>query len=325
MQFARFCALVIAFVLFPAPHSIKSQEPPSGRVAPIRRLPGYEEGKRQADIEREEVESRRAAPEPEVFAPTPRAAVISEGFAGMNFNDTLGFVPPDTHAATGPSHILETVNTTFSIYNRTTKVRVSGPNDLASFFGLASNHFLTDPVVAYDEIDNRFYIGVLDLGTNDPSASVNLLYAVSDDADPTNGFTEKHSISLTESGNSLCPGSVTVGGDFTRTGWNADAHVFTFNMFALSGTCPSGGIGNTFDHVTVIVIHKSTVLDKNNGTLTADHVDRSGSDNFTLTPTVMHGASTGDPMWFVESVFSNQIRIVKMANVLGPTPTFAEF
>src|ERR1051326_7712359 len=193
MQFARVAALVVALAVFSTPYSIKSQEPPSGRVAPIRRLPGYEEGEGQAGLEREELESRRAVPEPEVSAPTPRAAVISEGFAGMNFNDTLGFVPPDTHAATGPSHILETVNTTFSIYNRTTKVRVSGPNDLASFFGLASNHFLTDPVVAYDEIDNPFFIGVNDLGTNDSSPLVNLLFAGSDDADPTNGFTEKHS------------------------------------------------------------------------------------------------------------------------------------
>src|ERR1044071_6160308 len=150
MQFARFCALVIAFVLFPAPHSIKSQEPPSGRVAPIRRLPGYEEGKRQADIEREEVESRRAAPEPEVFAPTPRAAVISEGFAGMNFNDTLGFVPPDTHAATSATLIVETVNTTIAIYNRTTGAAVLAPTDLATLFSsLGASDNLTHPVVAY--------------------------------------------------------------------------------------------------------------------------------------------------------------------------------
>src|ERR1041385_1208265 len=152
MQFARFCALVIAFVLFPAPHSIKSQEPPSGRVAPIRRLPGYEEGKRQADIEREEVESRRAAPEPEVFAPTPRAAVISEGFAGMDFNDTIGFVPPDTHAATSATHIVETVNTNIAIYNRTTGAAVGHPtNTTALFRPLAAADDLTDPIVAYDE------------------------------------------------------------------------------------------------------------------------------------------------------------------------------
>src|ERR1044071_1249838 len=170
MQFARFCALVIAFVLFPAPHSIKSQEPPSGRVAPIRRLPGYEEGKRQADIEREEVESRRAAPEPEVFAliereevesrraapepevfaPTPRAAVISEGFAGMDFNDTIGFVPPDTHAATSATHIVETVNTTIAIYNRTTGAAVLAPTDLATLFSsVGASDNLTDPIVAY--------------------------------------------------------------------------------------------------------------------------------------------------------------------------------
>src|SRR6185295_14228614 len=91
-------------------------------------------------------------------------------------------------------------------------------------------------------------------------------------------------------------------------------HVFTFNMFNAAGNC--------FDHVSIITIAKSSI---DTGTLVFTHTDRSGSNNFTLTPTVMHGASTGDPMWFVEAVFSNQIRVVKMTNVLAATPTFAEF
>jgi hypothetical protein len=311
MQFARFCALVIAFVLFPAPHSIKSQEPPSGRVAPIRRLPGYEEGKRQADIEREEVESRRAAPEPEVFAPTPRAAVISEGFAGMDFNDTIGFVPPDTHAATSATHIVETVNTNIAIYNRTTGTVVLGPTALSTFFSSVNSSVnLTDPIVAYDELLQRFFIGVIDFGANETVS--HLLYAVSDDSAPTgvSSFSHKYSIAVEEPAN-VCGG--TVFADFTRYGWNADAHVFTFNMFNAAGTC--------FDHVSIITIDKSTI---GNSQVTFTHANRSRASNFTLTPTVMHGSNCGDPMWFVESVFTNQIRVVKMTNVLD-SPSFANF
>ena len=310
MKFVSFCALVTAFVIFPTQHPINSQEIRSGRVAPIRRLPGYEEGKRQADIEREELESRQALP-PEVFAPTPRATVISEGFAGMNFNNTLGFVPPDTHAATGPSHIIETVNTTFSIYDRTNGTQVSGPNDLNIFFGVPSNHSLTDPIVAYDELLQRFFIGVIDFGANNTIS--HLLYAVSDNSTPTdvNSFSNKYSIAVEEPATS-CGG--TVFADFTRYGWNADAHVFTFNMFNAAGNC--------FDHVSIITIDKSTI---GNSQVTFTHTNRSGSNNFTLTPTVMHGSLTGDPMWFVESVISSQIRVVKMTNVLAATPSFTEF
>src|ERR1041385_8514768 len=195
MQFARVAALVVALAVFSTPYSIKSQEPPSGRVAPIRRLPGYEEAKRQADLEREELESRRAVPEPEVSAPTPRAAVISEGFAGMNFNDTLGFVPPDTHAATSATHIVETVNTNIAIYNRTTGTVVLGPTALSTFFSSVNSSVnLTDPIVAYDELLQRFFIGVIDFGANETVS--HLLYAVSDDSAPTgvSSFSHKYSI-----------------------------------------------------------------------------------------------------------------------------------
>src|ERR1041385_4816354 len=208
MQFARVAALVVALAVFSTPYSIKSQEPPSGRVAPIRRLPGYEEAKRQADLEREELESRRAVPEPEVSAPTPRAAVISEGFAGMNFNDTLGFVPPDTHAATSATHIVETVNTTIAIYNRTTGAAVGHPtNTTALFRPLAAADDLTDPIVAYDELLQRFFIGVIDFGANETVS--HLLYAVSDDSAPTgvSSFSHKYSIAVEEPAN-VCGGTV---------------------------------------------------------------------------------------------------------------------
>lgn len=312
MKFVLFYALVVAFVLFPTLHSIKSQEPPSGRIAPIGRLPGYEEAKRQADADRLATESQQAAPQLKTFAPTPRAATISKGFAGMDFNDTPGFVPPDTHAATSATHIVETVNTNIAIYNRTTGAPVLAPTDLTTLFSsLSASDNLTDPIVAYDELLGRFFIGVIDFG-----AGLNvshLLYAVSSDSAPTgiSSFSHKYSIPVEEPA-TLCTG--TVFADFTRYGWNADAHVFTFNMFDAAGNC--------FDHVSVITIDKSSI---DTGTLVFTHTNRSGSNNFTLTPTAMHGSSNGGPMWFVEAVFSNQIRVVKMTNVLGVTPSFAEF
>jgi hypothetical protein len=306
-----FALTLITSAALLSPTAIYPDEHRGKRVAPIRHLPGHEERKKEAEAEREAVESGQLAPlsEEAAIQPTPRAPLVSTGFDGMDFNDTPGFVPPDTHAATGPNHIVETVNTTVAIYNRATGARVSGPTDLSDFFSsVSASTNLTDPVVAYDELAQRFFIGVIDFGAGTTSS---LLYAVSDSSDPTDGFTEKYSIDVTEPGNSVCPASDTVLADFTRVGWNADAHVFTFNMFNVAGTC--------FDHVSIITIDKSTI---DTGTLGFTHTDRSGSDNFSLTPAVMHESITGDPMWFAESVFFNQIRVVKMTNVLtGPSFT----
>jgi hypothetical protein len=289
------------------------------KVIPIRRPPGFEENKRKAEAQRQAVESGQLtlrAEEEAAPAPTRRAPVISTGFDGMDFGDSPDSVPPDTHAATGPNHIVEVVNSAIAIFNRTGGVAVA-PQLLADFFtGVAISGCIFDPVVAYDELAQRFYVGALDvpeLCGDPPANTARLLYAVSNSFDPTAGFTHMYAIDVDETSNSGCGLSTPVGGDFTRTGWNADAHVFTFNMFDFPGTC--------YDHVAVITIDKSTI---DTGTLGFTHADRSGSTNFTLVPVVMHGSSLGDPMWFLESVFFNQIRVVKMTNVLSSTPTFTD-
>ena len=305
---AAFVFLLALLVL--SPHAVLASE--EGRIrkpARIGRHPGHDERKKEANAE------RRAAEEPagqEQVTPVPRFPVISTGFPGMDFNDSNpnnpshGSVPPDTHAAAGPNHIVATVNTAFSIFNRATGALVSGPNDLNDFFSLPSSHSLSDPVVAYDELLGRFFIGVIDFGPNDPPTSTDLWYAVSDDDSPTgpSSFSHKYKISLEHTANS-CSG--TAFADFTRVGWNFDAHVFSFNMFDAAGTC--------FDGVRVVVIDKLTI---NTGTLGFNLINRN-ANHFTMAPATMHDSVHNDPMWFVEEagfVNGSRLRVVKMTSVL---------
>jgi hypothetical protein len=305
--------LLLLFVFASAPFS-HSQEIQPKKSARIGRHPGHDERKRQAN------EERRAASEE--AAPTPRFPVVSNGFAGMDFNDSNpqspshGSVPPDTHAATGPNSIVATVNTAFSIYNRANGTLISGPNDLNDFFGLnpQANHSLSDPVVAYDELLGRFFIGLIDFGANDPPTSSDLWYAVSDDANPTGpaSFSHQTKIRVDHGGSFACTGA-TVVADFTRVGWNADAHVFSFNMFDFTTNC--------FDGVRIVVIDKSTI----DTGLVFYRLDRN-QDHFTMAPATMHGSVHNDPMWFVEEDgFANgtRIRVVKLTDVLG-TQQFAD-
>ena len=314
MKVSRLLILLIALVIAPPPTSIYPEVPDFPKKVPIRRLPGHLERKKQAEAERRAAERGEIVqPEP-ALSPTPRAPVSSLSFAGMDFDDSNpsdplhGSVPPDTHAATGPDHIVETVNTAFSIYTRSDGTKISGPNDLNAFFGVSSNHSLGDPVVLYDELAARFFIGVIDFGT-DTSPSSDLLYAVSGDSAPTGpgSFSQQSTIHLRHNGKFSCNGSVD--GDFPRAGWNADAHVFTFNMFDFATNC--------FDGVQIVVIDKS-------GINPPIAIDRSGASNFTLTPAVMHNSVHDDPMWFVQSFFVNTITVVEMTDVLGASggPTF---
>jgi hypothetical protein len=319
-----FSLVVSAAALIPTNTLPDDTEPRDYRVAPIKRPPGHEERRRAAAAQAEAIESGRSVPalaEEAAIKPTPRRPILTTGFDGMNalVNGSFTSVPPDTIAATGPNHIVEVVNASIAFFDRTTGAAVgSTPQLLGNFFsalGTTANSCIFDPVVAYDELAQRFYVGALDIpaacGVSSNTAS--LLYAVSNNSDPTAGFTQ-YVIDVDEPSKSGClPSNVTVGGDFTRTGWNADAHVFTFNMFSLSSNC--------FDHVSVIVIDKATI----GGTLTVRHNDFN-TPHFSLIPATMHAADPGDPMWFVEEspFFFDTISVVKMTNVLSATPTFTE-
>jgi hypothetical protein len=245
-------------------------------------------------------------------APATDNLSIAKGFEGIGFPSSFGSVPPDTQVATGPEHIVEVTNSTIAYYSRVTGKRLF-LQDLFLFFaptGIVT--FAFDPVITYDDIAGRFVVAMVD--ENETAETGFLLYAVSNSSNPLDGFSEMHRINLTDHGIVL---DETVLADFPKIGWNADIHVVTFNMF--------GADSQQFDHVKVVVIDKNTALDRNSSTLSTAQLERDPVD-FTLVPAVMHGANSGDPMWFVvESgdALGSDIRVVKMTNALA-SPNFSE-
>jgi hypothetical protein len=233
------------------------------------------------------------------------SVVLNQTFSGLNFGDTAGFVPPDTIAAAGPTHVVECVNTNLAVYNKTNGSLVS-KQSLGSFFNTFDS--LSDPNVTYDELASKFFVTVLDI---DQDA---LLYGRFSDSsgDPTSGA-ETGQIPVTDFGGLI---GVTVG-DFPRVGWNADAYVVSLNMFD-----PFFGI---YDHVQVVTIPKANFF--NPTTTDPFGINDFAGNNFTLAPATMHGSQAGDPMWFVEEAnYENgkNIRVVEETGVLT-SPSFTSF
>src|SRR5436305_3430810 len=191
---------------------------------------------------------------------------VSSNFGGMTFASTLVGTPPDTQAAVGPTHLVEAVNANLAIYSKAgTKVSSQA---LSSLFTSLHPRTLTDPVVSYDEQAGRFLVAILDIDTGATATQPGRIdFAVSNGSDPTKGFTEMHAVNVTETAVSGKP----LWGDFLRFGRNADAYVFTVNMF----TAPVAAT-STLDHVQVVMVDKSSVTDADNTTLTGNRVDRPG-------------------------------------------------
>src|SRR5712692_5386585 len=162
-----FALTLITSAALLSPTAIYPDEHRGKRVAPIRHLPGHEERKREAEAEREAVESGQVAPlsEEAAIQPTPRAPFVLTGFDGMDATVNVSFVavPPDSHAATGPDHIVEVVNASIAFFNRAGGT--AAPTELLSdfFTSIKISDCIFDPVVAYDELAQRFYIGALDV------------------------------------------------------------------------------------------------------------------------------------------------------------------
>ena len=114
------------------------------------------------------------APPPAAGAPTLLAT-----FRGGQDNNTG--IPPDTAGAVGPDHVVNPLNNTISIFDRTGTLLSALPlDDFWATLGIHANTF--DPKIIYDPFGARFVL--VSMGdAHEPTSS--LLIAVSTTADPT--------------------------------------------------------------------------------------------------------------------------------------------
>jgi hypothetical protein len=240
-------------------------------------------------------------------APAPRQPNVLTRFLGLNSADG-GYYPPDSQAAAGPTVVINTVNQAIGIFDKTTGNRlVTAP--LPTFFASQPNvGFFSDPVVAYDDNLGRFIVGDSSINTSNGTSVQEL--AISTSSNPatltSSDWTFYHFTTTEPNGGG--PG-VSAWGDFPdKVGFNADAIVFTFNMFDVNGT---------FDHVQVDVINKSA-LPAGGGTITPNQFDDTHSFS-TLTAASMHASVSGDAMYFLTNDVANygtEIDLVELPNPL---------
>lgn len=243
---------------------------------------------------------------------TTPAVQVLRSFTGLTFPETNGgFVPPDTTAAAGPNHIVHAINNSVAIYTKNTGQRVLFQS-AATFMGAGSVQAdLFDPSVSYDETSGRFYVVYLQENDNAQTSTVNI--AVSNTSNPLQGFTERVAINVRQTNGA----GTNLWADYPKVGFNREAVLVTLNMFTFPST------GGQFDHVQVLSIRKSTLLDRNPATIQTFSNNRPAA-NFTLVPAVMHNAPANSPIYFTQAIGNNQVRVTRMTNILSNAATFVD-
>jgi uncharacterized repeat protein (TIGR01451 family) len=236
------------------------------------------------------------------------------GYSALSFNQSSGgYVPPDTCGAAGPSVFVETVNQSLAIYNPKATGASAVSDSLSHFLftvgGLThpgSGSGLSDPIVAYDEKIGRFIVGDQDVNFSTHVSAFDL--AVSRSNNPTTLSTSDwafYKITTTQANEDAdYPGNF---------GYNADAFVFTLNMFAVGGTSGT-------NHVQVVSVNAGDLQ----SAVVTPHVFQNNLADFSVRPTAMHDSVPGDPMWLVtEHGNGLSIDVIKMTGVLTTSAAFA--
>src|SRR2546423_10228491 len=91
---------------------------------------------------------------------TPIVGTSFEGLGAGQYAFSVSAAPPDTSGAVGATQYVQWVNTSFAIFNRTTRALIAGPtagNTLwAGFTGACQTNNDGDPVVLYDKLAQRW-------------------------------------------------------------------------------------------------------------------------------------------------------------------------
>ncbi len=164
------------------------------------------------------------------LAPAP---TTSKNFYGLDFAHYGAGWPPDTNGAVGPTYYIQTVNTSFGVFEKSTGI-LKASSTLDALFASANtgtpcdNNHQGDPVVLYDGAAGRFV--VTDFAWADNKFTTGPFYqcfAVSKTADPVNGGWYFYAI-VADSGAKLH--------DYEKLGVWRDGIYMTANMFSTTGS-----------------------------------------------------------------------------------------
>jgi hypothetical protein len=121
----------------------------------------------QADPLALEVSQWPAPPAPVVEESTRRPHLpqtVATSFMGAQYSDTVGYVPPDSMGAVGPSQVVVAVNGRIRVFNK--NGTMGGLNvDTDVFFASVKSASTSDPHVRYDRLTQRWFVTMIDVAT----------------------------------------------------------------------------------------------------------------------------------------------------------------
>ena len=234
---------------------------------------------------------------PELAAAAPAASPSpTTNFAGIA---ATGWIPPDCTMATGPSHVVLSVNSTVAIYAKSGGAPLLQRTLTVWFSNVIQGATIFDPKVLYDQHAGRWVLVAFAVASN-PNRSAYLL-SVSASSDPL-GQWRNYSLNAMVDGNTATNNWA----DYPAVGVDSNALYITSNQFAFGGG---------FQYAKIRVIPKAGPYSGGAATF-FDFVRMRNSNNslaFTIQPCHTFGAPQVE--YLVNSMFpsGNSLTIWRIA------------
>ena len=235
--------------------------------------------------------------EQEIGLAPPVSATIGLNFEGIPnaANGTsLEGIPSDDNLAVGATQVVETINTAYQVYDKTTGKSLFGPQQISALFtglpglcGQGLTFFWTDPIVMYDQMANRWIIS--QIAADSSFATGNECIAVSESSDATGKY---HRYVFKFGANVL--------NDYDKLSVWPDAYYANYNLFG-----PNSFIGDdacAYDRAAMLTGAKAKAVCFKN------------PNEFAFLPSNVDGSTpppSGEPSFFVDLFSSTSLHLYR--------------
>ena len=225
--------------------------PEPARGAPRQPGPHHTFGGRTTPVPSAGSGSTAARPTAAAVAPGEKLPqTFGDEILGPAVTDTVGYVPPDTMGAVGPTQFLFSVNGRFRAFNKNAPHTQVMDADQATFWGsTADASGVSDAHVRYDRTSQRWFITEIDV----PTGNNHILLAVSSSADLSTASWTLFRVPTTGGSSATDSGCFT---DYDTPGIDSNAIYIGGIMFSGVAPCNTGD----YKHSNLYVLQKSSAL-----------------------------------------------------------------
>ena len=205
-----------------------------------------------AHVKRDSVLQSKTNPVLQNRLAAPHMPGTQLNFDGISYPGVNCFcAPPDTNGAVGATQYVQIVNTGLQVFDKSTGASVLGPESIQSlwsgFGGPCETFGLGDPVVAYDQMANRWVI--TEFASFPPSYEC---IAVSQTSDATGAY-NRYAFNMGSTfGNFFY--------DYPKLSVWPDAYYMSINIFDASGSSFLGPQPFAFDRTAMLAGNPATVI-----------------------------------------------------------------